>query len=252
MSGVNNHQRRYNGKIEGLLVLYAINLVVLPIYLVYDLISLRAPKTNLQQNTQQVLHRILLLGQAIDAILIVLLLVLAYSFFTYKRVTRTLAILSSLLMCVASIVFTVLVKNFIKKYAGDDSSVSPAYLTSGTLLWLFYWVFSKRVKATFTRQKLPSVVKTESSGQTIQSKSMSTEKSKAYVVFIPTICATIVLILAIAAWTYSQHQSVLQKDRALKQQEQNLKYEQNELNQRQQNELTCKYGNPYQKLVSGC
>jgi uncharacterized protein YpmB len=67
-----------------------------------------------------------------------------------------------------------------------------------------------------------------------------------------TICLTIVFIAAIGAWTYTQHQSIQQKDRALKQQTANLKYEQDQLNKRQQLQEICKYGNAYNKFGAGC
>ena len=67
-----------------------------------------------------------------------------------------------------------------------------------------------------------------------------------------TICITLVFVLAIGAWAYTQHQSIQQKDRALKQQEQNLKYEQEQLNRRQQFQETCKSDNPYNKFGAGC
>lgn len=67
------------------------------------------------------------------------------------------------------------------------------------------------------------------------------------------VCVAIVLIITTVSWVYVRNQEIQQKDRALTQQAQNLKYEQEQINKRQQFEETCKYqGNVYTKYGAGC
>jgi len=61
------------------------------------------------------------------------------------------------------------------------------------------------------------------------------------------------IITGVVIWSNTQHQLILQKDRALKQQTDNLKYEQQQLNNRQQQRETCSNSaNPYEKYGAGC
>lgn len=78
----------------------------------------------------------------------------------------------------------------------------------------------------------------------------SSRKRSHKIVYI--LCATIVFVSATFAWVYVRNQEIQQKDRALIQRSQDLKYEQEQLNKRQQFKETCEHGDAYNKFGAGC
>lgn len=152
----------YSGKIEGWLAFYSLTFILSPFYLLYDIFVDGADLKNMIQNYAAEypnfaadINLLFVFIVLFDAITLLFLLVFGYLFFTKNAATRMIAIFYSLYTILGTLVFLVLLFNFYAKYEiplSEMDSTTAGYLFRGifiSLIWMFYWIYSKRVRATF-------------------------------------------------------------------------------------------------------
>lgn len=146
----------FNGKLEGWLALYSLNFVVVPALLLYDLfVSLPEAKKQLTSITGQYTNissdfqTLINFSTIYDVLVLVVLIVLGYYFFTKSKGTRALAIFLHCLILIGGFILYSMMSDIGSKTGTSSDDTSGSFLTLGSFIWPIYWIFSKRVKATF-------------------------------------------------------------------------------------------------------
>ncbi len=146
--------QQFSGKLEGWLALYALGFFLSPLLLLYDLFSsvpqFRNELTNLTRVVANDFQSLLNFDIFYDVVSLVFLGVLAALFFQKKRATRPVAIAFHGFILIGGFITFSMLDSLSKKY-GVELTSGGSILTAGSFLWPLYWIFSKRVKATFTK-----------------------------------------------------------------------------------------------------
>lgn len=143
---------QFSGKLEGWLALYTLGFFLTPLLLLLDLFSsLPQLKNELSSASYSVANdfqSLINFAQFYDIVALIFLGVLAYFFFQKKRVTRPIAIAFHGFILIGGFIVFWILDDLSRKY-GVDLNSGSSILTAGAFIWPFYWIFSKRVKATF-------------------------------------------------------------------------------------------------------
>jgi hypothetical protein len=145
-------KQKFSGKIEGWLAFYSLAFVAAPILLIIDLAGSMNTLDGLQ-NTEYYtqLNNILNFARIYDVIQLVSLTIFGYLFFAKKRVTRLWAIAHTVFVILGGFAIYVMMSDFYTTNNIPPDADTQPIITAGTFVWLFYWIFSKRVKATFVK-----------------------------------------------------------------------------------------------------
>lgn len=145
--------RQFSGKLEGWLALYTLGFFFTPLLLLLDLFSsLPSLKNELNSASYSVTNdfqSLINFAQFYDVVALIFLGVLAYFFFQKMRTTRPLAIAFHGFILIGGFIVFWMLDDLSRKYNVDLTS-GNSILAAGAFFWPFYWIFSKRVKATFT------------------------------------------------------------------------------------------------------
>jgi len=146
----------FNGEIDGWLSWFGINFVITPVFFVYYIFSgfgllnkagaVRLTKPEVYKDVRSLALTIVIFY----AIELLLLGVFGYFFFKRKRYTRAIAIGFLIFVIYVAANIGSVAQSFASKY-GVQSDASSNSSTGVAILWLLYWIFSKRVKATFVK-----------------------------------------------------------------------------------------------------
>lgn len=137
----------YSGRIQGWLTLYALRLVLLPFILVYDLsIFLTEDIASMPDAIKQYMAFV----GAVELGLLVTAVTMLYYFAKKKRQARDIKYLEAT-MCVYQIIAGVWLYSITQNYDTSLGSegIKLFIYSFVALLWTWYWLYSKRVKATF-------------------------------------------------------------------------------------------------------
>lgn len=136
-------QSGFSGKIEGWLVVFALIFIFEPIGILINIFYYLP----LVVNTSFMNNLAWIVG-LLDPISIILITALGYNFFKKRKMTRILAIAYSSYCIIVSICCYL--------YLKENYDVIDKYITSEIVryclvstVWIFYWIFSQRVRATF-------------------------------------------------------------------------------------------------------
>ena len=148
---------KYSGKLEGWLALYALRIIVLPLVFVWDIISTRnllngVDTTSALGASISSYETVALVGDLIGIILACFVLVV---FFTKNNKAKEIICTFEAYIAIYYLVFTIWISNILSSNNINDNGSSTSQLTWGFILgavWFFYWMFSKRVKATFVSE----------------------------------------------------------------------------------------------------
>lgn len=146
---------QFSGNFEGWLALYTLSFFFAPLLLLFDLFvsapQLKNEINNLENysitNDFEMIYNF---GIFFDIFALIFLAILGFFFFQKLRATRHLAIAFHAFIFIGGFITYWLMSDVAKKYNIDLES-GGSILTLGSFIWPFYWVFSRRVKATFTK-----------------------------------------------------------------------------------------------------
>ncbi len=146
---------KFSGKLEGWLVLYALRITLLPIYLMYDLISTRGALDGVDTTTSlgSSLNSYMTAATAGDIIVIAASVFVAVLFFGKRLQARKLAPFYEGLVAAYFLIFAIWLDSIITNNGISDPDNGVGKLGWGFIIaiaWLVYWLRSKRAQATFT------------------------------------------------------------------------------------------------------
>lgn len=144
---------QFSGKLEGWLALYTLSFFFAPLFLLFDLfVSGPQFKNEISQISSTAIasdfQTVYNFGIFFDITALIFLGILAFFFFQKMRATKPIAIAFHAFVFIGGFITYWLMSDIATKYSIDLESGS-SILTLGSFIWPFYWIFSKRVKATF-------------------------------------------------------------------------------------------------------
>jgi|GEM_PF-2011981 len=146
--------KRFNGKLEGMLALYAVGLVVSPLFSIYAIVqqsSFRSGLDKLNPSVASLFNSLTSTAYVLNVLTIIAMVGLAYPFFTKMKITKPLAIAFSSCVFIAGLVLYIMYDSALQKVGTNIDAVGGTGSSFGALsiIWVFYWIFSRRVKDTF-------------------------------------------------------------------------------------------------------
>jgi len=149
--GSTKPKKMFNGKLEGWLALYTLRLVLLPIFLLLDALSVA--NTDTAGYDPDVVNYLRIVT-AVEAAIVLLAFICWYYYFNKmqgtKTVVRILEASTTTLYLGAAIWLTSIYSRLNVTPSGEISKFYFYGVVS--VLWLIYWDRSKRVKSTFTNE----------------------------------------------------------------------------------------------------
>ncbi len=145
--------KKFNGKYEGWLALWMFILVLTPFVWIWSFFSLNSFQDQVSNaGVSNEFGAYFSASRIFLALAIILFLGLLFPYFTKKKQTRKLTIAVCAIIFIFGVIQYTLFESALQKIG---SSIDEFGSTGGTfnalaIVWFFYWIFSKRVKDTFT------------------------------------------------------------------------------------------------------
>lgn len=146
--------KKFNGKFEGWLALWTVGMILTPLIWVWNFIDLNSFQNEVNSaGTSDIFGSYISTSRILLGVALTILAILAVPYFSKSRATRKVAVTYCALIFIFGVIQYSLWDSALQKVGStvDEAGTTGSMFNALVLPWFFYWIFSKRVKETFTK-----------------------------------------------------------------------------------------------------